>query len=108
MNIVHEKLSAITLRPDSPEVNHRPGMRVTTPYLIRGFAIGVVPLIANPVPVVGNGFYVVKGVGVEVLPRLSLVPSTLNRVIQVGNDTGRLKRMSVIIEINAPRIARAL
>ena len=58
-------------------------------------------------PMVGDRLNVVVRVRIEMLARLPLVPAALNDVIQVRNHAGRAKRLAVVVEIDAPRIARA-
>ena len=56
---------------------------------------------------VGDRLNVVVGIRVEVLPGLALIAAALNDVIQVRNHAGRDEALAVVVEIDAPGIARA-
>src|SRR5437870_1884493 len=56
----------------------------------------------------GDGLDVVVGVTIEVLAGLALVPPALDDVVQVRYDTGRGKRLAIVVEIDTPWIARAV
>ena len=107
MNIVHENAIAIILGPRSTEINHGARVCVTTTCFIRS-AVPAVRCSANVMPVVSDGFDIVVRVRIEVQASLTLVTCTLNNVIQMRNDTGCEKRLASIVEIDAPRIARAV
>ena len=57
---------------------------------------------------VRTGLDVVEDVGVEVLPGLPLVMSPLDDVKQMRNHAGRDERLTAIVEVDAPRVARAV
>ena len=73
-----------------------------------GAVVAGVRRVADPVAVVGDGLDVVVGVGIEVLAGLPLVAAALNHVIQVRDDAGGDERLAVVVEIDAPGIARAV
>src|SRR3569623_78632 len=56
----------------------------------------------------GDGLVIAVGIGVEMLACLPLVTAALNDVIQVRNDTGGQKALALVVEIVAPRVARAV
>ena len=107
VDVVHEDRVAILVRPGAAQIDHRAGSaRVRRPHRSsrRCRACGVV---ADVVPMVGDRLNVGVGVRIEVLARLPLVSGALNHVIQVRNDARRAERLAVVVEIDAPRIARA-
>ena len=65
-------------------------------------------VVAHVVPVVGDRLDVVVRVRVEVRAGLPLVAAALNDVVQVRDDAGRAERLAVVVEVDAPRVARAL
>ena len=69
---------------------------------------GVIGQIPDVMCVVGNRFNVVEGIGVEVLPTLTVITAPLHHVPQVWNHTGRNKRLTPVIEIDAPWMTGAM
>ncbi len=55
---------------------------------------------------VGDRLDVVIGVGIEVGPGLPFVPSPLDHLVQVGDHAGGLERLAVLVEVDAPGVAR--
>src|SRR5947209_8202535 len=71
-------------------------------------AVAVVPLVAGVVAVVGDRLDVVVGVGVEMLAGLPLVASAGNDVKDVRDDAGGGEEISILVVVEAPRVARAV
>ncbi len=69
MNVVHEQLAVVLLRPGSAQVDHGPGMGVTAAQVVAGLAVVVVPLVPGVVPVPGDRLDVVVCVRVKVRAR---------------------------------------
>jgi len=107
MDVVHEDCVPILVGPRSALVDHRTGVRMPTARIARA-AVASVRRSANIVPVVGNRLNIGVCVRIKMLARLPLISGALNHVIQVRDDAGRAKRLAMVIEINAPRIAGAL
>ena len=63
------------------------------------------PTIAYIMCMVRDGFNVIIGIGVKMFPALSLITSALNDMEHVRNHANGNKWMSILIKINAPRIA---
>ncbi len=82
-------------------------MRVASAGLVR-FAIATMRRRAQIVQMIGDGFYVIKGIRIEMLTSLPLIPCAWNHVIQVGNNAGGDKRLTMRIEIDSPGIAGAV
>ena len=61
--------------------------------------------IADIMSMVRDGFDVVISVRIEMSPTLPMISPTLNHMPQVRNHTGCNKRLSVIVEVNTPRVA---
>ena len=57
---------------------------------------------------VGDRLDVVVGVGVEVLARLPLVTAALGDVVEVRDDAGGDDHLPVLVEVDAPGVARAV
>ena len=109
VDVVHEDRAAILRRPAvAPEIDHRAGVGVAASGRARAAVGGMRPLLAHPVAVIGDGLDVVVGVRIEVLVRLPLVPSALDDVVQVLDDAGGREGVAVVVEVEPPRIARAL
>ena len=93
--------------PAAAQVDHGAGMGVAAAGRV-GAVVARVRRRADPMPMLGDRLDVVVGVGVEVLAGLTLVAAALNHVIQVRDHAGREKRLALVVEIDAPRIARAV
>ena len=107
VDVVHEQPAAITIGPRAAEIDAGARVGVAAADGVRAVAVGVVPLPAGPVPVAGDRLDVVERIGIEVLARLPLIPRSLDHVVEVWNDARRLERMPQIVEVHAPRVARA-
>src|SRR4029079_14063111 len=59
-------------------------------------------------PVIGNGFDVVVGVRIEMWTGLPLIARPLDNVEKMWNHTRLDKTLPIRIEIDSPRIARAV
>jgi len=66
-----------------------------------------VRVVADVVQVIGDGLDVVEHVFVEVLAALALVTAALDHVVEVRNHAGGDESLTVLVEIDAPRIRRA-
>ncbi len=108
VDVVHEELAAVMLRPGTAQVDARTRVGMATADPVRGREVGGVPLVAAPVPVEGDRLDVVEGVGVEVLPRLPLVTSAGNDVVEVRDHAGGLKGMAEVVEVRARGRRRCL
>ena len=109
VDVVHEDRLAVLARPGvAAEVDHRPGVGVAAAGRCRAAVAGVRSLAPDPVDVVGDGLDVVVDVRVEVLAGLPLVSRALDDVVQVLDDARGRERLAVVVEVEAPRIARAL
>ena len=73
-----------------------------------GLAVAAMRRRAKVMQVIGDRDDVAIGVRVEVLSALSLVPRALDDVIQVRNHAGRDECLAVVVEVDTPRIARAV
>src|SRR5688500_9681863 len=85
VDVVHENLPAVFLRPLAAEVNHRAGVSVATAGCV-ALAVAAVRVGAEVVYVIGDRLDVIVRVRIEMLPGLTLISSALNDVIQVWND----------------------
>src|SRR6185503_3385052 len=65
------------------------------------------PFLANPVHMIGNRLDVAVDVWIEVLTGLPLVSSALDHLVEMLDDAGGHKRLTVIVEVESPRIAGA-
>src|SRR4051794_6130308 len=74
---------------------------------VAGPAVAQVGHRADVMPMVGNRLNVGVGIRIEMLAGLPLVSGALNDVIQMRNDAGCAKRLAMLVEVNAPRIAGA-
>ena len=109
VNVVHEDRAAVFRRPAvAAEVDHRAGVSVAAAGRIRSAVAGVRPVLADPVHVVGHRLDVVEDVGVEVPARLPLVACAGNHVVEVLDHAGGREGVAVVVEVESPRIARAL
>ena len=100
-------LAAILLRPGAALVDHQAAVGVAAAGAV-GAAVAAVRVRAVPVQVVGDGLDVVVGVRVEVRARLPLIAAALDDVEGVRNDAGLDEGLAVVVEVEAPRIARAV
>src|SRR5262245_28920818 len=82
-------------------------MRVATAGGV-GPAVSSVGIGSEIMPVVGDRLDMVVGVGIEMLARLALVPAALNHVIEMGNDAGGDEHLAARVEVDSPRVARAV
>src|SRR5688500_1004982 len=108
VDVVHEELAVVLLWPGAPLIDHRPGVGVAAPQLIRLPAVVVVPLVPRVMPVVGNRLDVVVGVGVEMLAGLPLVARAGDDVVAVGDDAGGGEEIAVLIVVEPPGVAGPL
>ena len=114
VNIVEEDLVTVAIRPVVTEVDHRTAMGVTATG-IGGVVLdtwfmappSVVADVTGVVKVIGDGFDIVEDESVEVLTGLSLVMSTLDHVVEVGDDAGSNESLSVVVEVHSPWVAGA-
>src|SRR5690606_39752923 len=107
-DVVHEDLIAVLRRPLSAEVDHCTCVRMAAADVVAAVAIGLIPLIADPVPVLRDRLDVGVGIWIEMLPGLPVVAGTVDDVKQVRNDTTRQKGLAAIVEVHAPRVARTV
>src|SRR5215831_18527987 len=105
MDVVHEKLAAVLLRPGVAQVDHGAGVGMAAAGGVGASAVGLVPLVADPVAVTGDGLDVGVSVWLVVVPRLPLVATTLADVEQVRDDAAGQEGIAVIVEVDAPRVA---
>ncbi len=98
-------LIAIFRGPTIAQINHRAGVRVTSTSRI-GFAVPTMRRRAKIMQVIGDRHDVAVSVGIEMLSTLPLISGSLNDVIQVRNHAGGDECLAVIVEVDAPRIAR--
>ena len=106
IDIIHENVVSEFFRPSiSSQINH--GSRVCMAATRRGRpkVARMWTTIAYIMCMVRDGFNVIIGIGVKMFPALSLITSALNDMEHVRNHTNRNKWMSILIKINAPRIA---
>src|SRR5690606_37016498 len=61
--------------------------------------------ITDPMHMVCDRFDVIVNIWIEMLPGLSNVPSTLNHMVQMRNDTCGNESMPVLIKVQPPGIA---
>ena len=108
VDVVHEDLVAIFGRPASAQVDHRPGVCVSAAERVTAVPVLLVPLIAGEMPVIGDRLDVVVSVRIEMHAALTLISAALHHVIQMRNHTGRQNSLPVIVEIDAPGIARTV
>jgi len=108
VDVVHDELVAVFGGPVIGEIDHGPGVGVAPPCSAGGGSIGIVPLVADPVTMFGDGGDIGVGVGVEVLAPLTMVARSLNDVEEVGDDAACEEGLSVVVEIDAPGIAGAV
>ena len=73
-----------------------------------GAVVAAVRVGADVVAVVGDRLDVVVGVRVEVRARLPLVAAALDDVVAVRDDAGLDERLAVLVEVEAPGVARAV
>src|SRR5580765_6417323 len=129
VNVIHEKLPAVLFRPTVAQINHHARVRVAASRRRRTSIARVRTLVAGVMNVVTDGLDVVinewvdiplSGVGMKRLVRagflgvdvvvqaaLPLVAGALNDVPEV-RDYARLdKALAVLVEVNAPGIARS-
>ena len=107
VNIIHENAIPVSRGPSSAEIDHGPRVCVSS----AGFVRSTVPAVwssTNIMTMVGDGFDIVVGVRIEVQATLTFVARSLNDVIQVRNNTRREESLAAVVEIDSPRIARAV
>ena len=107
VDVVHENAITIVLRPSSAQVDHRTGMRVPAARLI-GLAVPAVWCRPDVMPMVGDSFNIVVGVWVEVHAPLSFVTCPLDDVVQVRDNAGGKERLTTVVEIDTPWVARSV
>src|SRR5262249_13679674 len=107
VDVVHEDRVAIFVRPNATQVDHRAAMGVATTCITRP-AIAGVRRRADVVAMLRDRLNVGVGIGLEMLTRLALVASALDYVVQVRNHARCAKRLAMIVEVDAPGIARPL
>src|SRR5439155_16118244 len=83
------------------------GVSVSTAGRIGAGAVGLVPLVADPVAVTSNGLNVRVSVRLEMLSRLPLEASSLDDVEQVRDDAAGQEGVAVVVKVDTPRVARA-
>src|SRR5690606_2091546 len=108
VDIVHENRIPVDTPVFIAQVEHRTCVGVSTAGGSRPEVAGVRPLIAEPMHMIGDGFDIVVGIGIEMFTALAVVPCSLDHVEQVGDHTYRGKRVPVIVEIDTPRVARTV
>ena len=95
-------------------VDRQAAMGMTAPGLVRAVGLddaalgGTMHDGPREVRVVGDGLDVVVGVGLEMLAGLTLVTGAGQDVIKVRDHAGRDEHLSAGVEVQAPRVARAL
>src|SRR5438552_10987532 len=107
VNVVHEYLAAVFFRPTVALINHQARMSMAAAHGIGTAIGGVRALAAGVMKMIGNGFDIVEDVWIEVLAALPFVASALDHVPQMRNDAGFDETLSMLVEIDAPGIARA-
>ena len=106
IDIVHENIVSEFFGPSiSSQINHSSRMCMTSSGRSRPKVARMGPTIPYIMHMVRDGFNVVIGVGIKMFPTLPLITCALNDVKHVRNHTNRNKWMSILIKINAPRIA---
>ena len=108
VDVIHQNFSTELGGPVVALINHQARVSVAAAELRAAGDVRLIPLIARVVQMVGDGFDVVVGVRIEMRTRLSLVTSALDHVKQMWNHTRLDNALPVFVEVNAPRIARAL
>ncbi len=108
VDVVHEELVAVLLRPGSAEIDHRPGVGVPAADVVAAVAVRLVPLIADPVTVLGDRLNVGVRVRVEVLARLPLIAAPGMTWYRCGMTQQVEKALPAIVEVDAPGITRAV
>ena len=106
IDIIHENIVSEFFGPSiSAQINHGSRMRMAATRRGRPKIARMGPTIAYIMCMVRDGFNVVIRIGIEMFPALPLITSALNDMEHVRNHTNGNKWMSILIKINAPRIA---
>ena len=128
VDVVHENLAAIFRRETVALIDEQARVRVAAAHGVAAAVARVRSLIAEIMPVIGDGFQLaidermdrpaaaaVRGnacdlVGVRRVVRaaLPLIFAALNHVEEMRNHAGLDEALTVRVEVDAPRIARAL
>ena len=94
--------------PGAALVDHRAGVGVAAARRRSDRPLPRVRVGADVVAVVGDRLDVVVGVRVEVRPGLPLVPAALDHVVEVRDHAGGEEGLAVLVEVDAPGVARAV
>ena len=109
VDVVHQDRVAVLPGPAvAAEVDHRPRVGMAAAGRAGPAVARVRAAVADPVHVIGHRLDVVVNVRIEVAAGLALVPRAGNDVIEVLDHTGGRERVAVVVERQAPRVARAL
>ena len=106
VDVVHEDRVPVLIRERVSEVDHRAAVGVPTADRVRDpvARVGARPEV---VEVVRDRLDVVVDVRVEVLAALPVVTRALDDVVEVRNHARRDETLPVIVEVDAPLVARA-
>src|SRR5690606_11834744 len=106
VNVVHEHRAAVLLGEAVAEVDHRAAVRVSAAELIGDREVLRRPALSTVVEARGDRLDLAIDVIGKMRSRLTDIPCARDHVIEVRDDTGRDERLAVIVEVDAPRIAR--
>src|SRR5680860_64377 len=105
VDIVHENGVVIFFWPCiAPQIYHSTGMGVAATGRRGPKITGMGATVSQIMHVVGNGLDIIIGIGIEMLPPLSLIPRPLNDMVHMGNNANGDKGMSIVVKIYSPRV----
>src|SRR5690606_443059 len=108
VDVVHKNRIPIDAPMLIAQVEHRSGMGMPATGGGRPEVAGMRPLVAQPVHVIGDGLDIVVGIGIEVFAALPMVPRSLYHMEEMRDNAYRGKRMPIVVEIDTPRVTRAV
>ena len=107
VQVAHEQLAVVLLRPRSALVAHEARVGVPAAGAVAA-AVAAVRRRPDVVPVVRDGLDVVERVRVEVRAALPAVPAALDHVPHVRDDARFDEEVAVRVVVQPPRVRRAV
>ena len=109
VHVAGEQAAAIFIRPVVTEIDHRAGVGVTSARLVVLHPKSrTLPISTFPMSVIGTGVDQFVQVRIEVGTGHALVVRAMHQVPQMADHTIRKEAMAQLIEVQTPRIGRAV